>query len=499
MGVRAWLEDQFLRPPTRHRAYIDSVVADLQGSRTDLRYHYNANFNFVTGDNGNTAFARAAISGSDQLRQRVNVCVVPDPGHFATGSNLENKPVAMADYYDLFVEERLWELWGHPSRGLAASAHGSLPQPCGGRRPEINQYPDENYAREVMQLFTIGLWELNPDGMRRLDDHGAPIPTYGNREITELARVFTGLWFGGQFWGWNGWVDEENVPPMDLWAEKHDFGTKTLVRGAVIPARAATPANGIRDIDDALRVLMEHPNTAPFVSRQLIQFLVTSNPSRDYVRRVAAAFADNGSGRRGDLGFVVRAILLDPEARDPRATEGESAYGRLKEPVHRAMAIARLGQLDRYSDLLWWDYYQFYNDALQVPMNSPSVFNFFRPGYAPPGLVTQAGLVAPAFQITQSTTCISFPNRLWHLVTEGAWSWNTYQFVPDYAPLVPLAGRPGALVDELNLIFCSGQMTAATRTALLDAVQQVTPTDPLGRVRLAIYLAATCPEGAVQR
>ena len=201
-------------------------------------------------------------------------------------------------------------------------------------------------------MFSIGLWQLNPDGSRQLDGYGQPIPTYSNREITEFARVFTGLWFGGQTWGNGGWSDEDSTVPMQMWAEKHDFGSKTLHNGFVIPARAATVDNGIRDIEDALHNLFEHPNTAPFISRQLIQFLVTSNPSSNYVARISAKFANNGAGRRGDLAAVVKAILLDPEARDARWYAGAPEFGRLKEPVQRAMAVARVGSSSAHQPAL---------------------------------------------------------------------------------------------------------------------------------------------------
>src|SRR5262249_11038384 len=150
-------------------------------------------------------------------------------------------------------------------------------------------------------------------------------------------------------------------------------------------------ANGLHDIDDALRNLFTHSNTPPFICRQLIQFLVTSNPSTNYVARIAARFVDNGAGVRGDLGAVVKAILLDPEARDPHWSAGAPEFGRLKEPVQRAMAVARAGNLGRYTNLLWWTWGEFNSAAFQEPGYSPSVFNFFRPGYQPPGLLTQFG------------------------------------------------------------------------------------------------------------
>jgi hypothetical protein len=214
---------------------------------------------------------------------------------------------------------------------------------------------------------------------------------------------------------------------------------------------------------------------------------------------VAAKFADNGSGRRGDLGAVVKAILLDAEARDVRWSLGAPEFGRLKEPVHRAMAIARLGRLDQYTNLLWWTWGEFNSAAFQEPGYSPSVFNFFRPGYQPPGLLTQYGLVGPAFQITDSYSSISLPNKLWEFTERGLFQWGGYSLPPDYADLFPVATDNGALADQVNLLFCGGEMTAGTRKIITDALQTLPTYDRLLRIKLAVYVAATCPEGAVQR
>lgn len=502
LGIAGWIDDQITNAPaTLHRPYIEKIYADFNGPRTDLTYLYSEMDDFIFGNNCTTPFARAALSGPDQLRQRVafalsQICVISrrDP-------NLENKPLAVADYYDIFVRNAfgnyydvLREVTLHPVMGRYLSHIGNQKA-----RPEINQYPDENYAREVMQLFSIGLWELNPDGTRQLDGLGQPIPTYGNAEITEFARVFTGLWFGGQPWGQNGWSDDDSSVPMQIWAEKHDFGAKTLLKGATIPARTATVENGMRDLDDALRNLFEHPNTGPFVGKQLIQFLVTSNPSSNYVARIAAKFANDGSGKRGNLAAVIRAILLDEEARNAQWFLGAPEFGRLKEPVHRAMAIARAGNIGRYTNLLWWTWGDFNAAAFQEPTYSPSVFNFFRPGYQPPGLLTQLGLVGPAFQITDSYSSISFPNKLWEMTEDGLAYYGAYSFPPDYADLLPVSGDAGLLVDQVNLLFCGGSMSATTRDNLVNAVNQVASYDRQLRIRLAVYLAATCPEGAVQR
>ncbi len=500
LGIAGWIDDQLAQPPTWHRPYVEEIYADFNGPRTDLTYTFDVMNHFLHGNNSTTPFARAAIGGPDQLRQRVAFALSQILVTSRRDPALEEKPLAMTDYYDHFVRHAfgnyldvLREVTFHPAMGRYLSHVGNQKA-----RPEINQYPDENYAREVMQLFSIGLWELHPDGTRRLDALDQPIPTYGNAQITEFARVFTGLWFGGQAWGNGGWADDDLAIPMQMWAEKHDFDEKTLLNGFVIPARKPTVENGVRDVEDALRNLFNHPNTGPFIGRQLIQFLVTSNPSTDYVARVAAVFANDGSGNRGNLAAVVKAVLLDVEARDVRWSAGAPEFGRLKEPVHRAMAIARVGGLEQYPKLLWWNWGDFTTAAFQEPGYSPSVFNFFRPGYQPPGLLTQNGLVGPAFQITDSYSSISFPNKLWEITQFGLRRYE-YSFAPDYAELLTVADDVGALVDQVNLLFAGGSMSATTRDNLVSAVNQVPIYDRLMRVRLAVYLAATCPEGAVQR
>jgi uncharacterized protein (DUF1800 family) len=502
LGFAGWIDDQITnQPATLHRRYLEQIMADFNGPRTDLTYSFNSMDQFINGNNCTTPFARAAVAGPDQLRQRIAFALSQILVASRRDPNLENKPLAVTDFYDIFVRNAfgnyrdvLRQVTFHPVMGRYLSHVGNQKA-----RPEVNQYPDENFAREVQQLFSIGLWMLNLDGTRRLDASAQPIPSYNNGQITEFARVFTGLWFGGQAWGTGGRTDDDSSVPMQMWAEKHDFGSKTLHNGFVIPARAPTVQNGVRDVDDALRNLFEHTNTAPFICKQLIQFLVTSNPSSNYVARVVAKFLDNGQGKRGELGVVIKTILLDSEARDARWFAGAPEFGRLKEPVQRTMAIARLGRLNQYTNLLWWTWGEFNSAAFQEPGYSPSVFNFFRPSYQPPGLLTQHGLVGPAFQITDSYSSISFPNKLWEITQVGFTESGVYSFPPDYADLVPMADDTAALLDQVNLLFCGGEMIAATRDNLINALQQVPTYDRLLRIRLAVYLAACCPEGAVQR
>jgi uncharacterized protein (DUF1800 family) len=499
LGFSAWISDQITQPPTYQRPAIEAMIRDLRGPRLDLSYNYNGQD--VSDSNTASAFARGAVAGPDQLRQRVAFALSQILVTSKRDANLAGRPLAMTDYYDIFLRHAfgnyrdvLGEVTRHPAMGRYLSHVGNQKA-----RPEINQFPDENYAREIMQLFTIGLWELNPDGTRKTSSGGNFIPTYDNGDITELARVFTGFWFGGQNWNSGGYTDDHLSVPMTMWAEKHDFEAKSLLGGLSIPARSASQANGLRDVDDALDYLFNHPNTAPFISRQLIQFLVTSNPSPAYVGRVAAVFANNGSGKRGDLAAVVRSILLDVEARDVRWSQGSTSFGRLKDPVQRAMTLARAGRLARHSGLQWWDYGDFYDSSLQSPGNSPSVFNFYRTDYRPPGLLTENRLAGSAFQITNSYTSIAFINRLWQNTVSGLRLYDTYAFNPDYRDLLEVAGNTALLVDRANLLLCGGTMSATTRATILDMLSQVSSSDPLQRVQLTVFLASACPEGAVQR
>ena len=502
LGYAAWIDEQKLKPATLHSTYIKAILADFEGPRVETA-SYSANFddNYVYGHNLPTAFARAAIQGEDQLRQRVAWALSQILVTSRRDAAISDRPRGMADYYDIFVRHAfgnyfdvLSEVALHPCMGRYLSHVGNEKA-----NPAINRYPDENFAREVMQLFTIGLWQLNADGTRQVNGSGQNIPTYANAEITQMARVFTGLWFSGYLWGNGGWTDPDYATPMTMHADRHDFGQKTLLGGFVLPARLPTDAEGMRDVADALRHLFTHANTAPFIGRQLIQFLVTDNPSPAYVARISAVFANNGAGVRGDLGAVVRAILLDVEAREARYPAGSAAYGRLKEPVIRAMALARAFGMKNAPGLLWWDWGNFYDSARQLPSYSPSVFNFYRPEYRAPGLLTQNSLAGPVFQITDSFSVIAFPNELWRLVENGFSLWSEYRFPLDLSGSVALAATPELLVDRLNALFCAGQMSAATRAIILSAINQIPATQPEARARVGAYLAAVAPEGAVMK
>ena len=499
MGVRGWIDDQISnRPATLHRDYIEEIFRDFDGPRTAMNYSFNEMSDFVNGENVQTAFARAATAAPDQLRQRVAFALSQILVISRQDGNLENRPRGLSSYYDIFVTNAfgnyfdvLQSVTFHPAMGRYLSHVGNQPP-----APEISRFPDENYAREVMQLFSIGLWELNPDGTRKLDSRGEPIPTYSNAEITHLARVMTGFWFGGNPWGSGGWQDTDFAVPMEMHAEYHDFDRKVLLGGRIIPSRLPSAENAYADVNDALRMLFEHDNTPAFIGRGLIQFLVTDNPSTNYVRRIHDVFVNNGNGVRGDMAAVVRAILLDPEARDPAFAEQDPTYGRMREPVARAMHLARLTRVNQNGDMLWFNP-DFYEHAFQAPLMAPTVFNFFRPDYQPPGALKTNSLVGPVFQITTSYSALSFPNLMWELSNRGFTHWRGYAFRPDFRDEIRLSHDVEALLDHVNLLCCGNRMSVGTRDiirAALNAAQT-----PVDKARLSIYLALMSPEGAVQR
>ena len=500
MGFEAWIDDQVAKPASHHQPYIRQIKADSVNGRLDPTYDYNEGSSFVTGRNVTTPWARHAIAGPDQLRQRVAFALSQILVISRRDGNLDNRPEGITNYYDMLVDhalgnfgELLLGVTMHPTMGWYLSHVGNEKAD-----PSIPRFPDENYAREIMQLFSIGLWELNPDGTRKLDAQGQPIQTYGLDDIAELARVFTGLYYDAPYgWGGGGWADEHFAKPMVMHAAYHDFEAKQLLNGYSIPAREPSEANGLADVRDAVDSLFRHPNTAPFISKRLIQFLVTANPSPAYVGRVSAVFTDDGNGERGNLAAVVKAILMDDEARRQPSNEH---YGKLKEPVVRTMHLGRLFQLaTTHEDFVWWNgdsrYYDF---SFQEPTYAPTVFNFFTPEYQAPGTVRDEGLVSPGFQIMDSYSSISFPNLLWRYLHDGFTADWDFFYPLDYSNSLVVADDPEALVDQLNLLICCGNMTARTRQHILTALADPGLTDH-GRLAIALWTTMNSPEGAVQR
>lgn len=500
LGYAGWIDQQIALPASKLTPYIKQIKADAAGPRIDPTYNFNELDSFVFGNNMTTPFARNAVGEPDQLRQRVAFALSQILVVSRRDANLEDKPEGVANYYDMLGRhalgnygELLLDVALHPAMGWYLSHAGNQKAD-----PSIPRYPDENFARELMQLFSIGLWELNPDGSRQLDEHGEPIPTYDNGDITEMARVFTGLYFAAPYgWGGGGWEDEHLTLPMVMYPERHDFGVKHIPGGFTVPAREESVENGMQDVKDAVDAIFRHPNTPVFVSKQLIQFLVTDNPSPAYIERIQDVFVNDGSGQRGNMAAVVKAILLDPEA---RSLPVSSTYGKLREPVIRTMHLGRIFKLaEAHPDFVWWNWPEiYYGHTKQEPLNSPSVFNFYTPVYQAPGEIRNAGLVSPGFQIVDTFSAISFPNLAWDYLHRGFTSSGTWDFPLDYSSALLLADNPAGLVDHMNLLVCAGSMTTRTRGIILNAISN----PALGskeRVALAAWLTLCSPEGAVQR
>jgi uncharacterized protein (DUF1800 family) len=287
---------------------------------------------------------------------------------------------------------------------------------------------------------------------------------------------------------------------MRMWEDQHDTGAKTLLNypGARKPSLPAGQP-GLQDVQDAIDNLVEHPSTAPFICRQLIQRLVTSNPSNGYVGRVAAAFTDNGRGERGDLLAVARAILLDPEARGSAAI-ADPEHGKLREPYVRVAHVLRAFRFTVQDGTLPYDLGAFSEGAMgQFPLGAPSVFNFYSPDYQPPGPIADAGLAGPEFQILNAVFAVTLPNAFNTLITSG-----TGRVRLNLSEQESLAENPSALLDNLDLLLTHGTMSAETRAAILTAVNGITPamvpsasTLNQQRARLALYLVLLSPDYAV--
>ncbi len=489
MGYAAWIESQFALEAASHVQYVNDRRAAGEKPYEERAYE---------------AIWQQWLTEPGQLRARMSFAlsqifvisnVAPDLDTYAMASYMDmlNRN-AFGNYRQLLEEVTL-----HPAMGYYLNMIGSKKE-----NPAKGTHPNENYAREVMQLFSIGLYRLNPDGSRVLDGQGTPVPTYDEAVVKALAAAFTGWSFAGNDTSKPSVFDpaKENwLEPLVPWENWHDTGAKTLFDGIVLPA-----GQGARkDMKDALDAIFNHPNVGPFVGRQLIQRFVTSNPSPGYISRVAAAFANNGQGVRGDLRAVLRAVLLDPEARD-LALASRPGWGKQREPVIRfanflrAFKAAspsgrnRIGSLDSADAGL-----------NQSPLLAPSVFNFFSPNYRHPGALAAAGLVAPEFQITTETSMVGGLNFFAHLVRNGYYGKGDTRLTMDLSGLAALGADPPALVDRLNLLFMNGAMTAATRNAMVAALGSL-PAPKTGgdsaysdRVKAALMLVAISPEFAIQK
>ena len=480
LGYEGWIDDQFAQPPSKQENYLQM----LQNGGT-----------YPTMEHRFRIWWWNSVRGPDQLRQRVawalsQILVISEDN-----ANLQGTALGMGGYYDDLTNgafgnyrDLLGTVTINPLMGRWLTFIENEPAD-----PALNITPDENFARELMQLFTIGLVQLDIDGEPLLDGFGAPIPTYDQNDIDELARVFTG-WNFANATVWES--PQPNYLDMENWPAYHDADSKSLLGGQVIPAGLT----GQEDLDAALDIVFAHANVGPFIAKQLIKRLVTSNPTPGYVARVAQRFNDDGIGQRGNLGAVVKAILLDPEARNGHRV-WPSTFGKLKEPLLRHAQFWRMFEALPVP-VLGYEVPDMTLDYGQAPLASPTVFNFYTQFYAPPGPVVAAGLVAPEFQITTHTTAVATVNRFHELTFDGYVGSPTA--TPDMALVQidaekALAASPGALVDRLDLLLLGGQMSNAMRAVLVDYAENTPMGDGTQRVVETLYLILASPEYAVQR
>jgi uncharacterized protein (DUF1800 family) len=480
MTYESWIGNQIRMPASLQLPHMLSLpppdfMGQLHADRVDIWF-------------------RNSLWGEDQLRQRVafalsEIMVVSQLGA------LQERPFAVADFYDVLARnafgnyrDLIEEVTLHPAMGVYLSMLGNR-----APNPALNIRPDENYARELMQLFSIGLVELNSDGTERLVD-GQNVPTYDQEVIEGFAHVFTGwTWAFSPNFGSGRVPTLSQYTPMAHWPEFHDTGPKQLLNGVVLPPGQA----GEQDLSGALDNIFNHPNVGPFMAIRLIQRLTTSNPSPAYVQRVAEVFNDNGSGVRGDLGAVVRAILLDSEARPSNPMDMD---GKLKEPLLRLTQLYRA--YDATSANGGYQLGGAYIILGQGPLQAPHVFNFFSPFFAPPGEIRDAGLVAPELEIATEYLNTFFTNYMLfqtfglnHANTEL----NPDDIYIDFQEEMDVAADIDALIDMVDGKLLGGEMSATLRTEIRGMVERIAETDTLVRAAEAIYLTVTSPEYAYQR
>jgi uncharacterized protein (DUF1800 family) len=518
-GTSAWINTQFNQPQVSHKTAMDT----RQTQRTAASEGNVDQNDFLE------SWWQQAVTGPDQLRQRVTFALSQIFVISFNDANVGNYPRGVASYYDMLgknafgnFRELLQDVSLHPMMGLYLSHRGN-------QKETATRVPDENYAREVMQLFSIGLYELNPDGTQKLAG-SAPIETYTTADVQGLAKVFTGWsWYAGpnttdrtssRFFGGNANADRDWQPMQayNKYAANTDFhsASEKVFLGTTIAAQGSTP-NPEGDLTIALDRLFNHANTGPFICKQLIQRMVTSNPSPGYVSRCSTAFAGSSGTPRGDMKAVIRAVLLDTEARTLDAAN--TSAGKLREPVlrlahwMRAFKATSVDTNGRFRGIGITD--DPATNLGQTPMRSPSVFNFYRPGYTPPNTsIATAGLVAPELQLAHEVSVAGYLNtmRNWVPINTGAGRYVRQNYAAEQA----VADNPAALVDRVNLLLAAGQMSDATKTLITSAVTSRAIPAPVtsngnvtnqtaidnaknDRVYIAVFLTLASPDYLVQK
>ena len=529
-GIEAWIDNQIALPASNYTVSTVEIIFGLLDQCYDSFGELICNEIFAP----NAAMWRIAwwdhvMKGDDQLRQRValalsEILVLSDK------SQLENTPHGLAAYYDILAgnafgnyEDILNQVTLNPSMGFYLS-HINNPRTI----PLQNTRPDENYAREIMQLFSIGLYELQNDGTRKVDmSTGEWIPTYDNDDIKGLAKVFTGL--SGSEW----YTEDIDVPvqfgfqfqaydlllPMKMYEIWHEPGEKTIVGGHVIPSGQS----GMEDIEEAINVLFNHHNVGPFLAERLIQRLIKSNPTPAYIDRVATVFNDNGSGVRGDLGAMVKAILLDAEAYECFWIDNIS-NGMLRSPLLRYTQMMKGLKVESDNDIFFNAGGTYEVLAGQAPLGAPTVFNYYSPDYVPNADFAYDDLVGPEFQILNSSTSSNYVNymlvafmkdylnirysllgtnnEIENILNGNDGVYNPYDLNNNeiYAARfgdelwMDLGYAPSDLIDYLDILMCNGSLSDDTRERLTNSVSRADLFTPIDAAHYAAFMIMINPD-----
>lgn len=500
LGWENWMNEQFAKPITdSHYDYY------MRGGKPNCDTCDVSDIDAIL-----SSFWYQSIEGQDQLRQRVafalsELFVVS----LVASSELRDYPDGLMAFHDVLYQNAfgnfrtiLDKVSKHPAMGAMLSHKQNDKE-----NPTTGSLPDENYAREIMQLFTIGKWMLNDDGTRKKDANGNDIPAYTQNDIMGMAKAMTGWSWGGDDTSESRWfgytIPTTGEDPrnwglaMQPYANHHSSSEKRIANGVVIPAGT----DAATSMKTALDTLFTHPNTAPFIATHLIKRLVTSNPSPAYVGRVASVFISNKDGTRGDLKAVVRAVLFDPEANDPAVIAGPT-WGKLREPVVRVANLLRA-----FNSRSGWGTYKVspavpgeYNYG-QTPWWAPTVFNFFMPDHQPLGELSTQNLTAPEFQIFNESTSAGYVNFIASGINSG-FGPPENPINPSYTTELSLANTPSALIDRVALLLNAGDLSASTRTGIEQAINSIavgSTSWQLRRVKMAIMLVMASPDYLIQK
>ena len=464
LGFDAFLQSQLTAPAS---TYPNPAATDMGVGKVQTQFFLNA------------------VNDSDQLRERLAFALNEI---LVVSQNKVNDPTGYTNYMRALTADSLGNYYDVMKDVTLTPAMGHFLDMVNNDKPATGQHANENYARELMQLFTLGLSQLNADGTPQVDASGNPIPTYAQADVMALGRAFTGWTYPTEA----GQTLQKHNPsfyggPMVAFESNHDSGAKTLLGQPIAAGQTAE-----QELDSALTIIFNHPNMPPFVAQQLIEKLVTSNPSPAYVARVAAAFTSGkfnayGSGKRGDMQATVAAILLDAEARrGDSATTAVAGDGKLREPVVMVVSVARAFHATTDGT----GFYGWGSNMSQGLFNSGSVFNFF----PPQNLIAGTTLNGPEFAIFNTNTSLARVNFINSIVYSQISGATKLTFTP-----VITAGTPDQMADWLNTLFLHGTMSSSMRTSITAAVNVVSSTDTTNQAKAAIYLVLSSSQYQVQR